>query len=192
MITVGDIFRGRLVPKVKPFDGRLYAYVFNNYWGTNYKASQDGDMVFAFSLRLSAGALDPVAATRFGWESLSTMPDPRDAASRSLWAEPAQEATPVAADASSRSLLRLSYGPVLVGGLAWEEGGLIAHLYNPSSAPAPVTVSLPGLLIEEARRVDLAGSPQDAIPVTGAHDRVEVVVPARGLAAIRLLPRAPR
>lgn len=45
----------------------LYAYIMNNYWETNYKASQEGLTTFRFSLR-PHGGYDPVQAHRFGIE----------------------------------------------------------------------------------------------------------------------------
>ena len=43
----------------------LIAYVMNNYWETNYKASQDGPTLFRYALRPNNG-YDPAAAQRFG------------------------------------------------------------------------------------------------------------------------------
>ena len=43
----------------------LVAYVMNNYWETNYKASQDGPTTFRYALRPHTG-YDPAAAQRFG------------------------------------------------------------------------------------------------------------------------------
>ncbi|HRZ17576.1 MAG TPA: glycoside hydrolase family 38 C-terminal domain-containing protein, partial [Candidatus Hydrogenedentes bacterium] len=45
----------------------LVAYVMNNYWETNYKASQDGPTTFRYALRPHTG-YDPAAAQRFGVE----------------------------------------------------------------------------------------------------------------------------
>jgi hypothetical protein len=43
----------------------LYSYVMNNYWETNYKASQDGPTLFRYALRPHAG-YDAAAAQQFG------------------------------------------------------------------------------------------------------------------------------
>ena len=45
----------------------LYSYVMNNYWETNYKASQEGPTPFRYSLQLH-GAYDAARAQRFGIE----------------------------------------------------------------------------------------------------------------------------
>ncbi|MBE0535636.1 MAG: hypothetical protein IH624_08195, partial [Phycisphaerae bacterium] len=45
----------------------FYSYVMNNYWETNYKASQSGEHVFRYAVRPHGGH-DSAAATRFGME----------------------------------------------------------------------------------------------------------------------------
>ena len=44
----------------------LIAYVMNNYWETNYKASQEGITVFRYALRPHREGYDAVASQRFG------------------------------------------------------------------------------------------------------------------------------
>jgi len=44
---------------------RLYSWVMNNHWGTNYRASQEGPVEFRYALRLHGG-YDAAAASRFG------------------------------------------------------------------------------------------------------------------------------
>lgn len=46
---------------------RLYSYVMNNYWETNYKAGQEGVTTFRYAVR-PHGAYDGVSAHRFGVE----------------------------------------------------------------------------------------------------------------------------
>ena len=47
--------------------GHIYAYLMNNYWNTNFKASQGGRFRFRFSLTSGEG-LGRLAALRFGWQ----------------------------------------------------------------------------------------------------------------------------
>jgi hypothetical protein len=59
----------------------LYSYVMNNYWETNYKASQQGETTFAYSIR-PHHKFDSAAAARFGIERsqpLIVVPVDRDA-----------------------------------------------------------------------------------------------------------------
>ena len=46
---------------------KLFSYVMNNYWRTNYKADQEGLTTFRYSIQ-PHGKYDPVAAQRFGIE----------------------------------------------------------------------------------------------------------------------------
>ena len=50
LITLQDINRGQWYQNIKIENGNVFAYVFNNYWFTNYKASQDGHLTFRFSM----------------------------------------------------------------------------------------------------------------------------------------------
>lgn len=65
LVTLCDINRDTFQSPLPVDNGRLYAYAFNNYWFTNYKASQGGEMTFRYSLT-SMPKYDPVAASRFG------------------------------------------------------------------------------------------------------------------------------
>lgn len=54
------------IERLEP-SGVFYSYVMNNYWETNYKASQDGPTTFRYALAPHA-AFDQAAATRFSIE----------------------------------------------------------------------------------------------------------------------------
>ena len=64
--TFGDIVRGTWPTKFEPRSATAFAYVMNNYWGTNYVAAQGGDFVFRYALT-SAARLDPASMSRMGW-----------------------------------------------------------------------------------------------------------------------------
>jgi alpha-mannosidase len=64
--TFGDIVRGTWPTRFEPKSSTAFAYVMNNYWGTNYVAAQGGDFVFRYALT-SAPRLDPAAMSRMGW-----------------------------------------------------------------------------------------------------------------------------
>ena len=64
LITINDIFRGLWRASPEPPNGTIFSYIMNNYWHTNYKASQGG--VFRFSYRVtSADKIKPSSAIRF-------------------------------------------------------------------------------------------------------------------------------
>jgi hypothetical protein len=43
----------------------IYSWAMNNHWGTNYRAYQEGPVIFRFLLRPHRGKTDPAEATRF-------------------------------------------------------------------------------------------------------------------------------
>ncbi len=187
LITLNDVFRLLLHPRVAPLNGAIYSYVFNNYWGTNYKASQGGDLLFGYTLRLEHGDFDPVKATHFGWERLAEMQDPRAGSSSEPWARllmasdaPDHEGDPVGAR------VHLSDGSVVLGGMTYEDGRLLARLYNPTARLAQAVLSLPGLTIRDASRTDLIGRPISGLAPTVTGDHVSISVPARGIATVAL------
>ena len=53
-----------LITRSKPLD--LYSWVLNNYWTTNFRASQEGELKWNYYLTSSNDNTDAFA-TRFGW-----------------------------------------------------------------------------------------------------------------------------
>lgn len=183
LLTFNDFFKGLWRGKLEGWNGSLFAYVFNNYWDTNYKASQGGEMVFGFTLNLRNESFDPTTATRFGWESLATMCAPHHPTNAQ-----AQEGTiqvhlptPVA-----QSLLQIhpSDGAVVVGGITWEDERLCIRLYNTDTAHTPVRLEFSRWTPKEAWRTDLAGRPQERLPIRSKS--VKVHVPARRVVTLAL------
>jgi Glycosyl hydrolases family 38 N-terminal domain/Glycosyl hydrolases family 38 C-terminal domain len=77
LVQFGDINTGKWQKTFAPSNAWVFSYAMNNYWMTNFKASQEGRIVFHYSLTSSpavttaagaAPAPDRVASTRFGWE----------------------------------------------------------------------------------------------------------------------------
>lgn len=103
----------------------LYAYLLNNYWHTNYKASQEGPLRYRFVLR-PHGAFDPVALRRFS-----------DQQDQPLLVFPISPSAPALA-----APFALSGDPVTLSSLRASDDGaaIVARLYNPSPRAAMVTL----------------------------------------------------
>jgi alpha-mannosidase len=101
---------------IKP-SAKIYSWVMNNHWHTNYRADQEGPVWFHFAM-WPHGAYDPVAATRFGVES--TEP---------LIVGPASGAAP------APGMLRIEPSTVLASAFKPSDDGqaLILRLYNPTA-----------------------------------------------------------
>jgi hypothetical protein len=76
LVQFGDINTGKWQQAFTPANAWVFSYAMNNYWMTNFKASQEGLVEFCYSLTSAppAGAAgagprsDRVSSTRFGWE----------------------------------------------------------------------------------------------------------------------------
>ncbi len=68
LVQFGAINTGRFYYKHQPETNHIYSWVLNNYWTTNFKASQEGELKWSYSI--SSGA-DTTAgfASQFGWAS---------------------------------------------------------------------------------------------------------------------------
>jgi alpha-mannosidase len=97
----------------------------NNYWETNYKASQQGMTDFRYSM-LPHKQYDQAAAARFGIER-----------SQPLVAMPVQRDAPVPG-----SRLSVEGQGVIVSSLKPSEDGraLMVRLFNPGTAPAQASI----------------------------------------------------
>ena len=187
LLTIGDVFKGQWKGKVDGRPGTLYGYVFNNYWHTNYKASQGGSLIFSYTLRTRKGGFDPLEATRFGWERRSEMLDPRLGDRPDLWRLTAAQAEPATA---SPAAPRTVEGSALISGILRKHGKLLIRLYNPTRRATVATVDLPGWRVRAAALADLVGRPKGAIEPSSGGRAVRVQVRARGLATV-LLDAAP-
>jgi hypothetical protein len=182
MVTVGNINRGLWPDKVDNNRGTVFAYVFNNYWHTNYKASQGGPLMFGFSLKFSPGDFDPVAATKFGWEQVANINGP-------IYSPPGLTSLTDLPAKPEGSLLHLD-GNVVLGGLSRHDGALLARLYNPTSAPQDATLALTGRRIMGAAQTDLFGANGKAVSEPMPAKALKVTVPARGLMTLKLETKA--
>ena len=68
LVQFGDINTCKWLRKLDLKNPWIFSYPLNNYWMTNFKASQGGTLVFRYSLTSRAGGPDAVASSRFGWE----------------------------------------------------------------------------------------------------------------------------
>lgn len=110
--TDPDVWRKRIEPTQK-----LFSWAMNNHWGTNYRAYQEGPVVFRFVLRPHR-ATTPAAATQFA-----------TALSQPLPALPSRGSSP-----SAVSLFRVEPECVLVTSLKPSDDGKawIVRLFNAS------------------------------------------------------------
>jgi len=66
LMQFGGINTGRYNPNAKPESQQIYSWVLNNYWTTNFRASQEGELIWSYALTSGADTSNSFA-TRFGW-----------------------------------------------------------------------------------------------------------------------------
>jgi len=68
LVQFGEINTGHFYYTYQPEKTHLYSWVLNNYWTTNFKASQEGGMSWNYFIT-SMPNNSNAEATRFGWEN---------------------------------------------------------------------------------------------------------------------------
>mgnify|MGYP002629749300 CR=1 FL=1 len=66
LVQFGDINTGRYYYKHQPTTSHIYSWVLNNYWTTNFRASQEGEMKWSYFITSSDDNTNSTA-TRIGW-----------------------------------------------------------------------------------------------------------------------------
>ena len=142
---------------------RLYAWVMNNHWGTNYRAYQEGPTVFRFVLRPHREP-DPAEAARFA----------------TGFSQPLLPARGGRAKPSATSLFTVEPADVLVTGLKPSDDGkaLIVRLFGASNQSCSArlrwgTFQPPAVFLS------------DTSEKPGARAGQSIVVPSRGLVTVR-------
>jgi hypothetical protein len=178
LFTVGDIVRGRWRSGLDVRGGRLFSYVLNNYWRTNYRGEQAGPLVFRYSLA-SGRAISHDRAYRMGWE-----------ARRPLYAQrlSLQEFREARAPYDQAAGILASVTPEQVAVSTFNGArhapGYVLRLLETSGADQTAEVAFPYCRITRAWEVDLLEYERRALPVEAG--RLRVPVPAWGMTTIRL------
>ena len=68
LVTLGGMTAGSWLRELSLKKASVFAYVMNNYWHTNYKASQGGRHLFRFSITSMTGAFSKSQSLARGWE----------------------------------------------------------------------------------------------------------------------------
>jgi alpha-mannosidase len=66
LMEFGGINTGRYDPAAKPESQQIFSWVLNNYWTTNFRSSQEGEMSWSYALT-STPDTGNAFAVRFGW-----------------------------------------------------------------------------------------------------------------------------
>jgi len=184
MMMFGDFHIAEELPTFRLDQPLLLAWVTNNYWMTNFRAHQPGQVRARFRLLPYAGAYDEVRAHRMASEA--AIADPIVQGLGEAAAEPQLPPT--------GSFLMLpgsdSGGFVLTLHVKRSEKGndLIARLYNPTEQEQPALVSSGLLRIHSAAICDIFENPLQQ--VTAEDGQVRINLPSRQMVVLRMIVSA--
>ena len=170
MVQIGDFNFGKKQSEVpRKNNPLLLAWPMNNYWNTNFRASQPGWQRFRYELT-THGPFDAARAAATGWEACSTV-----------------EVHPVltAPTPLEQRLVEVEGAGVLP--LAVKDagnGGIIVRLANISTTSAQACVRLSGKNVAEAFRTNTLEEDRQSLPVREGWAVMEM--PPRSVAAIHL------
>jgi len=180
LFTLNDLFRGQWRRSIVP-DGTLFAYAMNNYWHTNYAASQGGGGTVTFRFRISLLAPgDAAEPVRRGWAAC----DP-------LYLTPSYvNDRPGPLITKDRALFYADKNVMVVGLKPADDGdGAIVKLLDVAGQARAVGVWPAAYAFKLARRTTIVEQNGDPIPV-GSDGRASVDLAAWGIGAARLFTPA--
>ncbi len=167
LIEIGDITAEKpWMSEIKPARN-FYSYVMNNYWHTNYKADQEGEVLFRYAVR-PHGVYNQLEATRFGIERRQP-----------LLALPAVGDGNIAGelyDLESTGVIALSTKPIPAN------AGWLLTLYNPTSQARSA-------MVHWNKKVPVSIHASDAFERTGEEIGGGIEVPAYGSIFVRVNPK---
>ena len=174
VVSINDINTGKWQTSLPLDNGTFFAYAANNYWTTNFKERQGGDLTFRFSFTSHGADWDEADSARFGWsyctDLLTAVLPPGQAGSL----------------AESGSFLQVDRRNAMCFTLkrAEDGDGLIARLIELTGEGGAVRVSLPSLSLSEAFRTDIVERDLERLPVS--EGQALLTLPPFGIETVRL------
>jgi alpha-mannosidase len=183
LVTLTDINRGRWLEHLDVSNGHVYSYVTNNYWSTNIKASQGGDITVRYFIS-SAKNLDYDVLGRFDAETRSSL-FPYSRFDRR------NETGPRRMPADSGSLLQIEAPNAQFSAFkeAEDGNGYILRLRETSGKDGQAVVRCPWLPIEQAFLTN--GVEENATPLVPSAKGVAVPLKAWRFMTVRLMFGSP-
>jgi hypothetical protein len=176
MVQLGGFTFGHKQSRFQLGRALFLGWPTNNYWETNFAASQPGLVSARYVILPHDGPFSEAAAHRFGAE-FAVAP---------LFQHLGESPVPGAIPARGGSLLQLPAAPILTLGIAPSDHGegVVLHLLNSSDAPVTAEIGSGLLQIRSAQRCDLLEHPLEELPLRG--DALAVELPPRRVACLRL------
>jgi hypothetical protein len=165
LVQLGDINLGKYQEVTTIDKPHIYSWVMNNYWFTNFTASQEGEFRWRYYVT-SGPTKEPESAARFGWGSAVPL------AVRVLAPGTAAKNSPImqGLDLAQANLLLVSAQP------SRTDKGIVLHLRETAGQPATIAVDklLPAKRGVRATLVNVLQEPLAAAQSTIAIKPFEV------------------
>jgi len=175
LVSLGDIHIGRWLDRFEAQRGSIFAYIMNNYWNTNYKASQGGHFDFRYSL-MPSGSADALSLSRFGWEVSNPM--------IALYLPPSKPEGSFLPPSASFLRLDRKEAVLLTLKEAEDGDGWIVRLLEVSGRSQPVKLSFPIFRLHKAALASLVEERRKSL--TAKRNTVTVPLRARSVATVRV------
>lgn len=182
LITLGDINRGLWPEEFKPKDSTIFSYAFNNYWHTNYRAEQGGELTFRYAMT-SGPTLSPGDLARFGRAAMTPL-ETNEVIDQDKVGNPPSPLEPV-----PTSFLQLeSPGLVVENWKAADDGkGSVLRLLETSGTQSKAILRFPLLHLQKAWLCTAMEDDLKEIPV--GDSSLEVTLQPHQIATVRVLAR---
>ncbi len=176
LVQLGDFHFGHYQATFSLERAMLLGWVTNNYWETNFRAHQPGQVQARYRIQPYEGDFDESAAHRFATEALYAAPVFQQLG------EPMTAQNPLPAKGS---LLRLPGAPITVLHIkqAEDNTGLIVRLLNASDEEQTTAIASGLLTLTSAKRCDLLEHDIETLAVEKGS--IRVTLPGRGLLTLR-------
>jgi len=182
LVSIQNINTGKWLEKLEIRNGSLFSYVMNNYWYTNYKASQKGCRV-RYSITTQGKAIDNFDAIHFSWGYANP-----------LLAVPLKTATVDRKkkwELNDRSFLSVDKPNIVVTAmkLSEDEKGLIVRLFETEGKTGEVILQLP-FRFKSAYLCSLIEEKIKPLPIK--EGKVNVHFRKHDIVTIKLYPNQPK
>jgi len=180
LISASDINTYKWADSIELDKGHIYSLALNNYWYTNFKGSQSGDLTFRYRLTSYEGDYDPIRSTEFAWQPFHPL--------LTVWVPKARKLNTLNAD----SMISMEGDEVTVSCIKVAEKGdaIIVRLLEQRGKAAKTTLkfNLPGSRnIASAYTANAVEVPQGKLRVS--KNSVTVELKPNEIATIGLIPK---
>jgi alpha-mannosidase len=190
LVTFGDINRGEWPDTFGQRPGTIFSYVMNNYWDTNYRASQGGYFKFRYVIT-SAPSTDVTYLSRRGWEEMTPLETDMITSQDKALAQSASqegdthpiEAQDLAAyyhiprlDGKQNGFVEMDDANVLLETwkVAEDGNGTVMRFSDLGGKDRSVAVQLRGIQISRAWKTDALERGNQEVPVSGNRFQFQI------------------